>query len=107
MANQEGAGFKEAELKEFKQLIKDPCSKLSQIMLEIKLMTCLRVCVFTGNPSQHSGLVHAAVPEHTVAVSRSVGPCGGSDALPTRPVQVQGGPVCVYMYPYVYERLCV
>ena len=41
-----------------------------------------------GNPSQHSGFIHAAVPEHTVAVSRSVGPRGGSDALPIRPVQV-------------------
>lgn len=46
----------------------------------------LFVCL--GNPSQHSGFVHAAVPEHTVAVSRSVGPRGGSDALPIRPVQV-------------------
>jgi len=49
-------------------------------------MCVLLVC--SGNPSQHSGLIHAAVPEHTVAVSRSVGPCGGSDALPIRPVQV-------------------
>ena len=46
----------------------------------------MSVCL--GNPSQHSGFVHAAVPEHTVAVSRSVGPRGGSDALPIRPVQV-------------------
>lgn len=46
----------------------------------------LFVCL--GNPSQHSGFIHAAVPEHTVAVSRSVGPRGGSDALPIRPVQV-------------------
>lgn len=48
-------------------------------------------CVCVGNPSQHSGFVHAAIPEHTVAVSRSVGPRGGSDALPIRPVQVNTG----------------
>lgn len=46
--------------------------------------------VISGNPSQHAGLVHAAVPEHAVAAGGSVGACGGGDALPTRPVQVQG-----------------
>lgn len=53
------------------------------------------VCVFIGNPAQHSGLVHAAVPEHAVAAGGSFGACGGGDALPSRPVQVQGGLVCV------------
>lgn len=47
-------------------------------------------CVFSGNPSQYAGLVHAAIPKHTVAVGGSFGACGGGDALPTRPVQVQG-----------------
>lgn len=52
------------------------------------VLTLCDVFVCSGNPPQHSGFIHAAVPEHTVAVSRSVGPCGGSDALPIRPVQV-------------------
>lgn len=52
------------------------------------MMMMMIVFVCLGNPSQHSGFIHAAVSEHTVAVSRSVGPRGGSDALPIRPVQV-------------------
>lgn len=46
------------------------------------------MCV-TGNPSKYTGLVHAAFPEHAVAVGGSVGARGGGDALPTRSVQVQ------------------
>lgn len=57
--------------------------------------------MFSGNPSQYTGLVHAAVPKHTVAAGGSFGACGGGDALPTRPVQVQGGPVCVYVCAHV------
>lgn len=53
--------------------------------------------MFLGNPTQYTGLVHAAVPKHTVAAGGSIGACGGGDALPTRPVQVQGGAVCVYL----------
>lgn len=44
--------------------------------------------VFPGNPSQHAGLLHAALPEYIVASGGPFGACGGSDALPTRPVQV-------------------
>lgn len=54
--------------------------------------------MFSGNPSQYAGLVHAAVPKHAVAAGGSFGTCGGGDALPTRPVQVQGGAVCVGVY---------
>ncbi len=43
----------------------------------------------SGNSSQYTGLIHAAIPEHTVATGGSIGACGGGDALPTRPVQVQ------------------
>lgn len=50
----------------------------------------MRSAVFPGNPSQYTGLVHAAFPEHTVVAGGSFGACGGGDALPTRPVQVQG-----------------
>lgn len=46
------------------------------------------MCV-SGNSSQYTGLIHAAIPEHTVATGGSIGACGGGDALPTRPVQVQ------------------
>lgn len=48
------------------------------------------LCV-AGNTSQYAGFIHAAVPEHTVVAGGSVGACGGGDALPTRPVQVQQG----------------
>ena len=51
--------------------------------------------VFLGNPAQYAGLVYAAVPKHAVAAGGSFSACGGGDALPSRPVQVQGGPVCV------------
>lgn len=44
--------------------------------------------MISGNPSQYTGLVHAAVPEHAVVAGGSFGACGGGDALPTRPVQV-------------------
>lgn len=53
--------------------------------------------VFLGNPSKYAGLIYATVPKHIVAVGGSFGACGGGDALPSRPVQVQGGPVCPYM----------
>lgn len=46
------------------------------------------MCV-SGNSPQYAGLVYAAVPEHTVVTGGSIGACGGGDALPTRPVQVQ------------------
>ena len=62
--------------------------------------------MFSGNPSQYTGLVHAAVPKHAVAVGGSFGACGGGDALPTRPVQVQGGPVFVCVYPCVCVFMC-
>lgn len=48
-------------------------------------MNCVMIL---GNPSQYTGLVHAAVPEHAVVAGGSFGACGGGDALPTRPVQV-------------------
>jgi hypothetical protein len=69
------------------------------------------LCV-TGNPSQYTGLVHAAFSEHTVAAGGSFGACGGGDALPTRPVQVQGDPcvcvcVCVCAYLCVFVFVCV
>lgn len=76
-------------------------------------------CVFSGNPSQYTGFVHAAVPKHAVAAGGSFGACGGGDALPTRPVQVQGRPVfvcvcpcmcvcvCVFMYSWLNEWTCV
>ena len=57
--------------------------------------------MFSGNSSQYTGLVHAAVPEHTVAAGGSIGACGGGDALPTRPVQVQGGPVCAHVFVFM------
>lgn len=50
------------------------------------------MCVFPGNPSQYTGLVHAAVSKYSVAAGGSFGTCGGGDALPTRPVQVHGEP---------------
>lgn len=63
------------------------------------------LCV-AGNTSKYAGLVHAALSEHTVAVGGSVGACGGGDALPTRPVQVQGEDyVCGWMCTYV--SVCV
>lgn len=57
--------------------------------------------MFSGNPSQYTGLVHAAVPKHAVAAGGSFGACGGGDALPTRPVQVHGGHVFVCLCPCV------
>lgn len=63
------------------------------IRRKTNVLPSVSVCVCTGNPSQHSGLIHAAVPEHAVAVGRSVGPRGGSDALPIRPVQVSVRPL--------------
>lgn len=41
-----------------------------------------------GNPPEHAGLVHAAVPEHTVAAGGAVGARGGRDAVPAGPLQV-------------------
>lgn len=46
------------------------------------------MCV-SGNSSQYTGLIHAAFSKHLVATGGSVGACGGGDALPIRPVQVQ------------------
>lgn len=76
-------------------------------------MKCLKLlvsnqlrCAFSGNPSQYAGLIHATVPKHTVAAGGSFGARGGGDALPTRPVQVQGAPVhlcvCVRVCAHVY-----
>lgn len=62
--------------------------------------------MFSGNPSQYTGFVHATVPKHAVAAGGSFGACGGGDALPTRPVQVQGGPVCVCVCPCVSVFMC-
>ena len=62
-------------------------------------------CVFSGNTSQYTGLVHAAVSKHAVAAGGSFGACGGGDALPTRPVQVQGGHLCVCVCPCVCLRV--
>lgn len=44
-------------------------------------------CVL-GNPSQHPGFIHAALPEYTVAAGGAVCACGGSDAVPSRSIQV-------------------
>lgn len=41
-----------------------------------------------GNPPQHPGLVHAALPEYTVAAGGAVCACGGSDAVPSGSIQV-------------------
>uniref|UniRef100_A0A2K5UT02 Glutamate receptor ionotropic, NMDA 1 n=1 Tax=Macaca fascicularis TaxID=9541 RepID=A0A2K5UT02_MACFA len=41
-----------------------------------------------GNPPEHARLVHAAVPEHTVAAGGAVGARGGRDAVPAGPLQV-------------------
>lgn len=64
-------------------------------------------CVFSGNPSQYTGFVHAAVPKHAVAAGGSFGACGGGDALPTRPVQVQGRPVFVCVCPCMCVCVCL
>lgn len=42
----------------------------------------------TGDTPEHTGLVHAALPEHTVAASGAVGARGGRDAVPAGPLQV-------------------
>lgn len=63
---------------------------LALVAVAVLSLHQLYCCVSAGNPSQHTGLLHAALPEHAVAVGGSVGACGGRDALPTRPVQVQG-----------------
>jgi len=55
------------------------------------------MCVCLGNTSQYTWLVYAAVPKHAVAAGGSFGARGGGDALPSRPVQVQVGPVCPYV----------
>lgn len=41
-----------------------------------------------GNPPQHPGLVHAALPEHALAAGGAVCARGGSDVVPLRPIQV-------------------
>lgn len=42
-----------------------------------------------GNTTQYTGLVHAALSEHSVVTGGSIGPCCGGDALPIRPFQVK------------------
>lgn len=56
--------------------------------------------MFLGNSSKYAGLIYAAVPEYAVAAGGSFGACGGGDALPSRPVQVQEGRVCPYVCLY-------
>ena len=41
-----------------------------------------------GDPSEHTGLVYAAFPEHAVVASGAVGPCCGRDVVPAGPLQV-------------------
>ena len=41
-----------------------------------------------GDPSEHTGLIHAALSEHTVAAGGAVSSCGGRDAVPAGPLQV-------------------
>lgn len=41
-----------------------------------------------GDPAEHAGLVHAAVPEHAVAAGGAVGARGGRHAVPAGPLQV-------------------
>lgn len=41
-----------------------------------------------GNPPQHPGLVHAALPKHTLAAGGALCARGGSDVVPLRPIQV-------------------
>lgn len=60
-----------------------------------------------GNSPQYAGLVHAAVPEHAVATGGSIGACGGGDALPTRPVQVQDVGLTGCSMWGVHKCLCV
>lgn len=67
----------------------------------------MNCAVISGNPSQYTGLVHAAVPEHAVVAGGSFGACGGGDALPTRPVQVHGWSVFVRVCVCSYGCVCV
>lgn len=41
-----------------------------------------------GDPPEHAGLVHAALPEHAVAAGGAVGARGGRDVVPAGPFQV-------------------
>lgn len=45
-------------------------------------------CPPAGDPQEHAGLVHAALPEHPVAAGGAVGARGGRDAVPAGPLQV-------------------
>lgn len=66
----------------------------------------MNCAVISGNPSQYTGLVHAAVPEHAVVAGGSFGACGGGDALPTRPVQVHGWSVFVRVCVFLWVCVC-
>lgn len=48
----------------------------------------LTACPLAGDPPEHAGLVHAALPEHAVAAGGAVGARGGRDAVPAGPLQV-------------------
>lgn len=49
---------------------------------------CSSFSLVLGNPPQHSGLIHAALPEHTLAAGGAVCARGGGDVVPLRPIQV-------------------
>lgn len=48
----------------------------------------LTACPPAGDPPEHAGLVHAALPEHSVAAGGAVGTRGGRDVVPAGPLQV-------------------
>lgn len=48
----------------------------------------LKIGVPAGNSPKHTGLVHAAFPEHSVAAGGTVGARSGCDALSSGPLQV-------------------
>lgn len=48
----------------------------------------LTACGPAGDPPEHAGFLHAALPEHAVAAGGAVRARGGRDAVPAGPLQV-------------------